>query len=99
MLSLSLKRLSRESGRASLDAKPFASVYGMTHENENDDPERFRTRESTGQLSSSTELAAHHDRWLKSLPADATDMSGIGPDGNLYFDDDASFWLDQAPNR
>jgi hypothetical protein len=47
---------------------------------------------------SSAKVAANHDSWLQSLPADAPKMSGAGPDGNLYYDDDASFWLDLAPN-
>ena len=38
------------------------------------------------------DVASHYRGWLSQLPDDAPDMTGLGRDGNLYYDDDENFW-------
>lgn len=46
----------------------------------------------TRQAVTAAEIAAHHRRWLASIPEGAPTMASAGQDGNLYFDDDETFW-------
>ncbi len=60
--------------------------------------ERRLRSPSAGSLTSA-DVAAHHRRWLARLPLDAPTMAARGPDGNLYLDDDESFWRELLERR
>jgi len=79
--------------------RTFASVYGMAQKKVTNGQARSEPDQKPGERPSSAEVAARHRAWLQSLPDDAPDMSHIGPDGNLYYDDDASFWRGLVPHR